>query len=520
MHWLALLSGLAALTVVRIDEPATVAPLWLGGVLGTALGQLLALRRARLWLALVVLANAMFFGTLLGTPLWLGAGMRLSQDDVLLAFVPATVCAYLALRERVTLGGFWFPSVPWTLAMIESAGGLPENAVQRWGVVAGPALLLVGYLYTHEARRVSIWRANAAMPLASAEPPVVLRDSPARSIGRVVFGGAMTATVLALTAWIAPHLWQKETTERSLALAAGTDPACCPEVHAHATSVREYFTPMRAKDAARRPTPGCLVCEGGVPLDPHQTSGPAPTTGGTGGSKAVSKPGDVGLDDVKAKGEVPPTSPTVNPSSPPPSVRPSEAPVVAGRPHEPQEPREARLAGLPLTRVAVATRARSHGAPGARRVTTLAAPPNDHEDTMWIGGILLAAGVAHLGLRPLRRRFALRHLRRPLWPETPDQRISNLWQLLLVGLRDAGFRATPGEPPLALARRAAETTAAPVAEQLTACATVLERARHGVRLDAGDLEGMEEAATSIYQAARRPLAWPVRAAAAFRWPLV
>ena len=40
-------------------------------------------------------------------------------------------------------------------------------------------------------------------------------------------------------------------------------------------------------------------------------------------------------------------------------------------------------------------------------------------------------------LRCYRRLLALRHLRRPFWPETVDQRVSNLWQLMLVGLRDA-----------------------------------------------------------------------------------
>jgi hypothetical protein len=35
--------------------------------------------------------------------------------------------------------------------------------------------------------------------------------------------------------------------------------------------------------------------------------------------------------------------------------------------------------------------------------------------------------------------------RRQRWPA--DQRVSNLWQLALVGLRDAGFRPVLGEQP-------------------------------------------------------------------------
>ena len=116
-------------------------------------------------------------------------------------------------------------------------------------------------------------------------------------------------------------------------------------------------------------------------------------------------------------------------------------------------------------------------------------------------------------MRPLRRILTLRHLRRPLWPEPTDQRVSNLWQLALVGLRDAGVCGAPGEPPQALARRSG-------LDDMGTCATVLERARHGVRLDAGDLEAMDRAAASVYRAARQPLGWTARAASWLRWPLV
>src|SRR5262249_30142568 len=85
-----------------------------------------------------------------------------------------------------------------------------------------------------------------------------------------------------------------------------------------------------------------------------------------------------------------------------------------------------------------------------------AAPPPERADTSglallhWLT-LLVAAGllfqVVNLALRPLRRWIVLRHLRRPFWDETVDQRASNSWQLALVGLRDAGWRATSGEAP-------------------------------------------------------------------------
>ena len=94
-----------------------------------------------------------------------------------------------------------------------------------------------------------------------------------------------------------------------------------------------------------------------------------------------------------------------------------------------------------------------------------------------------------------------------------DQRVSNLWQLVLVGLRDAGWHTAPGEQPQELARRIG-------LEGMATCATVLERARHGVRVDREDLVAMSTAAREVYEAARRHAGGAARAAAWVRWPLV
>ena len=120
--------------------------------------------------------------------------------------------------------------------------------------------------------------------------------------------------------------------------------------------------------------------------------------------------------------------------------------------------------------------------------------------------------TATLTLRPLRRAVALRHLRRPCWAETLEQRVSNLWQLALVGLRDAGFCVRAGEQPEELARRVR-------VDGVGQCASVLERARHGLGLDDGDLVAMAAAAELAYRAARTRLSIFARAAAATRWPL-
>jgi len=93
------------------------------------------------------------------------------------------------------------------------------------------------------------------------------------------------------------------------------------------------------------------------------------------------------------------------------------------------------------------------------------------------------------------------------------QRISNLWQLALIGLRDAGVHAAASELPEELARRA------PVAD-VGACAAILARARHGLGLDDGDLEAMRAAAEGTFTAARRKIGVVARAASWLRWPLL
>jgi hypothetical protein len=126
---------------------------------------------------------------------------------------------------------------------------------------------------------------------------------------------------------------------------------------------------------------------------------------------------------------------------------------------------------------------------------------------------LFATQLIALALRPIRRAIALRHLRRPYWQETVDQRISNSWQLVLVGLRDAGWRADSSESPRELARRVG-------IDGVERCATILDRARHGIRIDREDLDDMTSTADSAYRDARKHVRGIGRAASWLRWPLV
>lgn len=120
--------------------------------------------------------------------------------------------------------------------------------------------------------------------------------------------------------------------------------------------------------------------------------------------------------------------------------------------------------------------------------------------------------LALLALRPIRRLITLRHLRRPYWEETVDQRVSNAWQLALVGLRDAGWRPDATESPRELAHRVGIAGV----EQ---CAAILERARHGIGIDAEDMATMTSSAEAAYKDARSRLGPGARAATWLRWPL-
>jgi hypothetical protein len=127
--------------------------------------------------------------------------------------------------------------------------------------------------------------------------------------------------------------------------------------------------------------------------------------------------------------------------------------------------------------------------------------------------VVATALALNLLLRPLRRLLTLRHLARPFWPETLEERVSNQWQLMLIGLRDAGWRAGLAEAPGALARRVR-------LEGADECARVLERARHGVRVDASDVDAMARAARAVYETARRRAGRLARAASWLRCPLL
>jgi hypothetical protein len=537
VYWLLVVSGLALLTAVRIDEVEKTVPIWIGAALGTAFGQILAWRRLRLWLVGVVVLNSMWFGALLMMPflaLLHGLGDPwMAVESSVVAFAPAALCGYLSLTERGALGAFWFPAMLWMLGILDRPGGTTLADQGSWALLSALALLFLGFLHTRETRRLGLWRRHATVRISPPRGGAVLREAPLRSLAQGAWLAGMGAATLLLTAWLAPHLWHKDkvvshaASPRPAAMTTGAGGGtgyaanCCPEpapVSTHREQVREYFPLLHAHDAIVTPPPpaNCVACTGGVPTgstaavadpqgsqagtyEPTVAAGTSPAPAGT--ATPAYQPGAASAPRSTTTAVTPPPAVSAAPTARPAVA--AAAPASTARPAAPQLPP---VAVAPITRptAPVAT---------PRPPVVIAVVQAEVNPFAWLLTASLVGLGLHLVVRPLRRMMTLRHLERPLWPETVDQRVSNLWELMLVGLRDAGFRTIPGEQPQELARRVG-------LEGMKTCASVLERARHGVRVEASDLAAMREAAGAVYHAARGRVGWAARAASWLRWPLV
>jgi hypothetical protein len=508
-YWLVLVCGLAVLTALRIDEPEKMAPLWVGSALGTVMGQLLARLRLRLWLFGFIVLNSMWIGALMLLPLWslfeTPAQPWASAETCALTFAPAALCGYLCLSERWTLAAFWFPAVLWMLAILDRAGGASLSGTTSWLLLSALGVLLLGFLRARESRRVALWQRHATTPLAGPSNRTVLREAPLGVASQLVWMAGLAGVTMLFTAWVAPHLFQNEKLGIHKVSAASSgagklalngssaleNETCCPEngvAEVEHRRIREYLPLLHGQDDQEATyntrSARCVACVDGVPVG---------STGTTASSAPVAPPpaAPVAPQGASAQGTaaapaVPPPIKPANPDPTPAFVPPTpKAPPVAAARLRPARPSHA-----------VAQGSSSDGSPLAWLLV------------MGVVGLML-----EVVLRPLRRILTLRHLGRPFWPETVDQRVSNLWQLMLVGLRDAGFRTAPGEQPGDLARRVG-------IEGMETCATVLERARHGVRVDVADLDAMSRAARSVYRAARGKAGPAARAVSWLRWPMV
>jgi hypothetical protein len=569
VYWALLAFGMVLYTAMRLDALSVLEPMWAGAIAGTAVGQMLAVRRCRTWLAVFsILAIA--------TLVLPHAPPEFGGKRLLLAFVPAALCGFWSLGDRTTLASFWFPAVIWMLAILDGAhaGSLPDG--NGLALFVGLVVMFLVFLRVREERRVALWRTVAPDPLASPRPHAIVRERPSVQLARGAWGVFVTGLALAATAWLAPSLWEPEMHDGDHVAISSQQPSlgvpCCPAVPEEATHtrVKEYFEIGRADVFHHASAPkDWRVCDDDDPAVGNWNRGGRRTHGfrrpdliaGNGTlSQMPTQPEHTDLyQPIVVSGDAPtsswqppavPTSSTQPPSSgtsittsvptapmsaPAPSVDvhatrrqlpPPAQPVPARSPqaHAPQDV-QAQVAYAPQQDAhAAAQEARPH-------LSSNTLPAVTHEATSepvrsehvggyqllhWIA-VLLAAmffvQLISLALRPLRRALVLRHLRHPFWTETVDQRISNAWQLVLVGLRDAGWRADSGEAPRELAKRVA-------IEGVEDCAEILDRARHGIRIDREDLDKMASSADAAYGGARTKVGRVARAVACLRWPLV
>jgi len=486
LYWLVLLCGLEGLTIVRSDTQHLGA-LWVGSVAGVAIGQLVGWLRVRAWLLVVMMLGGLWL-----TPMFYSlvyTRLDSSVETLLCAFVPAAVCGYLALSERGALIAFWYPAVLWMLVILDGPGSFDMRTALPFG--GGLAALFIAYVRARETRRTALWRSHGGTRLAKPRPRSVLRTSPFRTTSQLCWTALVGASTLVLAAWIAPHLWQKAVTKappRATTTAAASpssasgysDGTCCSieEIEeAKRVHFREYFPLMSAHDETtramwnnRRVCEPCSRKRAGITtsadldrtyVGKYQTwTAPYPPSNGGMGATATLSPAHsypAPPPDAPVAHAEHDTTPEISAPSSSATSLPSPLPVVAKR-------------SLPSTPM---------GAP-------------------WRAALVLTGAAIgfHLFLRAVRRKLTLRHLARPFWSETLDQRISNHWERALIGLRDAGVHTTDDEQPHAFARRVG-------IDGLESCATILERVRHGVRVDASDLDTMNAAASAVYRAARQ-----------------
>jgi hypothetical protein len=581
VYWALLIFGMTLYTAMRLDALAVLEPIWAGTIAGTALGQLLAVRRYRTWLAiLLIIAVALFvlphappeFG---GKRLWF-------------AFLPAGLCGFWSLGDRTSLAAFWFPAVIWMLSILDGAhaGAMPNGN----GLVlfAGLAVLFVVFLRVREERRVALWRTVAPEPLATPRPHLIVKEKAGTQLARGAWGVFVTGMGFAATAWLAPSLWKPETHDgKHVAVAVeqtNIGVPCCPAVAEDEpthTRVKEYFDIGRADTEHHVDEPkDCRVCEqdetyafsdtnpsfygaqgGGHPTlvagtyegdtgyytyqppsyQPNVRVGEyRPPAGGSSGYNAPAMNGP-GVPTVGEQGAptAAPSDPWTNPSAttgnandtPAPSgasittnvpsaPTPSQMPWTYENPPPQQQPpppvQEAPKPTPPATRPHLS----SNTSPVATHDGPAAPVRPDRiggfEMLHWVAVLIAALFFTQLFallFRPLRRALVLRHLRRPFWTETVDQRVSNAWQLVLVGLRDAGWRADGGEAPREIAKRTK-------VDGVEDCATILDRARHGIRIDREDLDKMVSSADTAYRGARTKVGRVARMISWLRWPLV
>jgi hypothetical protein len=574
LYWLTVICGLAGITILRLDDERHVVPIWFGSIVGLALGQLLAVLRIRVWTAtLAVVMSSWLIGPAVYLLLGELFGFGADTDMALMTLLPAFVCGYASLTERGGLLAFWYPAMLWMLVILdgEAADSFAPRAYLPMAV--GLGVMFIAFLRARETRRVALWKAYGSTELATPAPDTILRASPMAGLAQLAWTTMVGGGVFLIAAFVAPNLWKKDHALHQKAAQvpppvrydATTSLPCCPESW-RTEKVKEYIALKNEHDAQRVETNynNCSYCP---PPEAKEEMGPYAMNYGSGvrvmgvsdgyywqygynhydpvyhyyrwqnnyaaapsydntyaqydynrydngynpsAQPPVYNPAPVVNNYVPPQTAYTYTPPVIDPPKPiiqpKPVVKPV-APVATQRP----------VVHAPVTQpVAVSTPKTPKPAatpPVKRPEPKVVVVKEDAPPWGFFLPFLASIVLIPLAWRFLRRQVTLRHLTSPFWTEPVDQRISNHWQRMLVGLRDAGIQLRVTEQPAAFAKRVK------IAGMET-CATILERVRHGVRIEDADIREMNAATNEVYETSRKKAGVAGRVAAAFRWPLV
>ncbi len=550
-------------TLLDAAGDESLAPIWIGSVAGVALGQGLAWARVRKWVLVVafVVASPLLAVHLESSSLWTLAlafvpavtcgYLSLTERGALVAFwypcvlwvlvvldggatsvidasgaapfgvgLALLFVAFIAAREarRVSL---WQAHAdvrlaPVTRTVLRARPVRRALQVGRTGALGLTALVVAAWIAPHLVQRDAAHRERAAAAATWATSPYAstpLRCCPAPARDD---DGAQLREYFPLSADVdargapisciqcpvpstggAYCAWYRETHDGEVGAACAAHPA----VGYRPTSIGRPFSYADAAGyGPSRP----------APVDDGWGWGSFGDAQGDGAFGAGASFGDLGRDRGAAEA-APAEQPAAAPPAPDPvpaAVAPDPAPAEVTPPTPPAPPAPADVAqaapaAAPPTFTPVAAPAPPHVDPAPTpalvpeppRPSVSISPARAPSLWIWVLACCGAALALRAAWRIARRAITLRHLVRPYWPEPLDQRISNQWQRVLIGLRDAGVAPGRDEPPAAFARRVG-------VDGLATCATILDRVRHGVRVEDHDLREMSEAAAVAYRAAR------------------
>ncbi len=116
--------------------------------------------------------------------------------------------------------------------------------------------------------------------------------------------------------------------------------------------------------------------------------------------------------------------------------------------------------------------------------------------------------------RPAKRALLVSHLKAPIIPSPPSERIENLWEYVRIAAEDAGVEPSPSDSVEDLLRRVKDARF--VSADLAACAEIYARSRYGFVLRPGDAMAMKKPSLAAARELRRDMTFLQRVRAWWR----